>query len=246
MAKLIMYAEDGGVKEIALDRERITLGRRAHNDIYLDSLAVSGNHAVIITLGGDSFLEDLNSTNGTWVNQKPIQKCVLHDGDEIRIAGYRFNFSKDPSLLDVSPGARKAGKISRPSSIDHPAMDAATLMPAAATELRPPPSARPARSPTITGGAELEDARGKLGVIRILAGAGSGQTLKLTKQLTSLGKPGIQVAAITLRDGRYYLGLAEGDELPLVNDKPVVTLPYLLKDKDVINVAGVLLEFTLI
>lgn len=243
MAKLIMYAEDGGVKEIALDRERITLGRRAHNDIYLDSLAVSGNHAVIITLGGDSFLEDLNSTNGTWVNQKPIQKCVLHDGDEIRIAGYRFNFSKDPTSLVVPPRTRKAV---RPSDADRPAMEAATLMPAAVTELRPPPSARQARSPIMTGGGEVEDGRGKQGMIRILAGAGSDQTLKLTKQLTSLGKPGIQVAAITLRDGRYYLGLAEGDELPLVNDKPVVTLPYLLKDKDVINVAGVLLEFTLI
>lgn len=245
MSKLIMYAEDGGVKEFTLDRERITLGRKAHNDIYLDGLAVSGDHAVIITLGGDSFLEDLNSTNGTWVNQKAIQKCVLHDGDEIKIAGYRFNFVKDDSS-DATVARPAINKAAR-AAVRFGALDEATAMPAAATELRPMQSAprqAPSAGPAVAGEPEVRP--GAVGVIQVLAGPGSGQTLKLTRPLTSLGKPGIQVAAITLRNGLYYLGLVEGDELPLVNGKPIITMPYLLKHKDVIDVAGVQLEFTLI
>lgn len=247
MSKLVLHGTHGEDKEIALDRERITIGRKAHNDIHLDASAVSGNHAVIITLGSDSFLEDIHSTNGTHVNQNIVHKCVLQDGDEIKIAHYRFTFISEPTVLSA-PG--KTISATPKSQIDthteHPtmAMGAITLAPEP-TEMAL--SVMPRETLHNSGAAvsEIASGDGTLGVIRILSGPGSGQILELSKPVTTLGKPGIQVVAITLRDGLYYLGVVEGEELPRVNGCEIKALPYLLQQRDVINIAGIQLEFTL-
>ena len=76
MAKLHFLLDGNPMGEFELDKERITIGRRPSNQIHIDNLAVSGEHAVIVTIGNDSFLEDLNSTNGTMVNGKAIKVCV--------------------------------------------------------------------------------------------------------------------------------------------------------------------------
>lgn len=251
MSKLVLHGTHGAAdREIALDQERISIGRRAHNDIHLDASAVSGEHAVIITLGSDSFLEDLNSTNGTYVNQNPIYKCVLQDGDEIKIAHYKFTFvgeataqSASGKTISATPKSRTASNARRSGP---PAMDATTLMPEL-TELVAP-SDMMGETRLNTGHAasnEIAPGDGTLGVIRILSGPGSGQALALTKPVTTLGKPGKQVVAITLRDGLYYLGVIEGEELPRANDVEIKSLPYALQQRDVITVAGIKLEFTL-
>lgn len=246
MSKLVLHEENDGTREFPLDRERITLGRKAQNDIHLDGSAVSGIHAVIITLGSDSFLEDLNSTNGTRVNQKSVHKCVLHDGDEIKIAGYKFTFISE-AVAQNSPG-RTLSATPNPQpapQTNQTALDAVTLMPEL-TELR----TSTAMGMSTVGGPGISHAEpaqegAVLGVIRILAGAGSGQILELVRPVTTLGKPGLQVAAITRREGRYYLGLVEGEALPLVNGAQLSALPYLLQHRDVIGIAGIQLEFTL-
>ena len=249
MSKLVLHGTNGADREIALDRERITIGRKAHNDIHLDGSAVSGEHAVIITLGSDSFLEDLHSTNGTHVNQNIVHKCVLQDGDEIRIANYRFTFISEPTVQSA-PGKTISAtpKSQLISHIEHPAkaMDAITVMPEL-TQLAAP-SGMPgetAQNNSSAAASEIAPGDGSLGLIRILSGPGSGQMLALSKPVTTLGKPGIQVVAITLRDGLYYLGIVEGEELPQVNGSEVKALPYLLQQRDVINIAGIQLEFTL-
>lgn len=246
MSKLVLYADNGGVTEFALDRERISIGRKAQNDIHLDGSAVSGNHAVIITLGSDSFLEDMNSTNGTRVNQKSVHKCVLHDGDEIKIASYKFVFVADADGQNA-PG-RTLSATPNPAfapTVSHPALDADTLMPEL-TELRSSTGmGAPAQVGSFPAHDEPSAEPGTTGVIQILSGAGTGQALELVRPVTTLGKPGIQVVAITQRDGRYYLGLVEGEELPMVNGSPVSSLPYLMSNQDVIGIAGVQLEFSL-
>lgn len=246
MSKLVLHDENGATREFALDRERITIGRKAHNDIHLDDSAVSGNHAVIITLGGDSFLEDLNSTNGTRVNQKDVHKCVLQDRDEIRIATYNFTFISEASAQSA-PGrtissSPKTG-IAPPASAR--AMDAITVMPEL-TELHPSTTMGiPTQTGTFMAPTDPALRSGTPGIIRILSGPGAGQMLELSKPITTLGKPGIQVVAITLRDNQYYLGVIEGDELPLVNGAEIKGLPYLLQHQDVIDIAGTQLEFSL-
>src|SRR5262249_18507381 len=82
MSKLILLLPDDSTLDIPLDRERLTIGRRAGNDVVLPNLAVSGEHAAIVTILADSFLEDLNSTNGTLVNGDAVAKHFLRDRDE--------------------------------------------------------------------------------------------------------------------------------------------------------------------
>lgn len=92
MAKIILSKADTVLREIALNKERITIGRRPHNDIVIEDLAISGEHAVIVTHDDDSFLEDLNSTNGTQVNGQPVRKHFLQDGDVVELAQFRMRY----------------------------------------------------------------------------------------------------------------------------------------------------------
>ena len=92
MAKLILSMEGLVLKEIPLVRERTTIGRKPNNDIQIDNLAISGEHAVVVTVINDSFLEDLDSTNGTLVNGQPVKKHFLQDGDVIELGKYRLKY----------------------------------------------------------------------------------------------------------------------------------------------------------
>lgn len=246
MSKLVLQGEHGPVREFILDHERVTIGRKAHSDIHLDASAVSGNHAVIITLGSDSFLEDLDSTNGTKVNQNSVHKCVLQDGDEIRIANYTLTFISEV-LKPSAPG--KTIAASPRTDIPHPphsaALDEVTGMPELTRLNSITPLELTTRSDAFDAPDSIRAGRGTLGVLRILSGPGAGQTLALSRPVTTLGKPGIQVAAITQRDGEYYLGLVEGTDLPLINGSEIKTLPCQLQPGDVISIAGTPLEFSL-
>src|SRR5438477_11514624 len=90
MAKLILSMDGLVLKEIPLAKERTTIGRKPHNDIQIDNLAVSGEHAVIVTILNDSFLEDLGSTNGTVVNGNPIKKHFLQNNELIELGKYQL------------------------------------------------------------------------------------------------------------------------------------------------------------
>ena len=91
MAKLILSMDGLVLKELPLAKERTTIGRKPHNDIQIDNLAISGEHAVIVTILNDSFLEDLNSTNGTYVNGQPIKKHFLQNNDVVELGKYRLH-----------------------------------------------------------------------------------------------------------------------------------------------------------
>ncbi|MFO1303505.1 MAG: FHA domain-containing protein [Burkholderiales bacterium] len=95
MGKLVVYLTDGTTRDVPLDKERITIGRRADNDVCLPYPAVSGEHAQVVTILADSFLEDLGSTNGTLVNGRAIAKHVLRDHDQIDIGRQRLTYLSD-------------------------------------------------------------------------------------------------------------------------------------------------------
>lgn len=246
MSKLVLQGERGSAKEFVLDRERITIGRKAHCDIHLDDSSVSGNHAVIITLGSDSFLEDLESTNGTQVNQKRIHKCVLQDGDEISIGQYTFTFISEVMELSA-PGKTIAAtpKAEIATSPHSPEPDEDTSIPRLPSINTVTPLGTPSQIDIFSTNEDAQTGSGALGMLRITSGPGAGQELELSRPVTTLGKPGIQVAAITLRDGQYYIGLVEGTDLPLINGREINTLPCRLQPNDVISIAGVALEFSL-
>lgn len=236
MAKLTLTFNDEVVSEHELDKEQMTIGRKPDNDIQIDNLAVSGHHARVLTILTDSFLEDQNSTNGTYVNGTQVKKHALRDGDVITIGKHQLTYSN----ADASRGGGDEFDrtvIIRPDTKGMPESSGSTSLEESVERLGADLAADSDR-----GGAEPGKAR-----LRVVSGTNKGKELELTKALTTLGKPGVQVAAITRRAQGYFLIQVEGTDgsHPTVNGKPVGTEAVRLEDAAVIEVAGVRMEFLL-
>ncbi len=254
MAKLILSMDGLVLKEIPLTKERTTIGRKPHNDIQIDNLAVSGEHAVIVTILNDSFLEDLGSTNGTVVNGNPIKKHFLQNNDVIELGKYKLNFIAEAATASGA-GAERADfektMVLRPSSMRQaPAAPAAASVPqatavATATSVADVKDTTKTIPPAAPAAAPARPAGQPLGAIQLLSGANAGKELELTKPLTTLGKPGVQVAVLTRRPQGYFITHVEGAARPNVNGQQIGPAPHALKDHDVIELAGVKMEFFL-
>ncbi len=262
MAKLILSMDGLVLKEIPLTKERTTIGRKPHNDIQIDNLAVSGEHAVIVTILNDSFLEDLGSTNGTVVNGNAIKKHFLQNNDIIELGKYKLKFVGEAGV--AAAGAEKADfektMVLRPSAMKA-AADQARAMAAgaggaqAAVAQRAAAVQQAATNAAVTGIADKDATKTvppaprpggqPLGAIQLLSGANAGKELELTKPLTTLGKPGVQVAVLTRRPQGYFITHVEGANRPTVNGQQIGPAPHALKDHDVIELAGVKMEFFL-
>ena len=116
-AKLILSMDGLVLKEIALTKERTTIGRKPHNDIQIDNLAVSGEHAVIVTILNDSFLEDLGSTNGTLVNGQPIKKHFLQTNDVVELGKYKLKYINDQGQKSTAPQDFERTMVLRPGAV---------------------------------------------------------------------------------------------------------------------------------
>jgi predicted component of type VI protein secretion system len=227
------------LKEIPLNKERTTLGRKAHNDIQIDNLAVSGEHAVIVSILNDSFLEDLNSTNGTFVNGQQIKKHFLQNNDVIELGKYRLKYINEAAHSATQADFEKT-MVLRPDML-RKAAEPVAAKPAGAADapaMAPPVTVAPVQSSTAAPALPF-------GAIQILTGSNIGRRLELTKSLTTLGKPGVQVAVIARRPIGYFLTHVEGARYPLVNGTAIHTQACELKNHDVIELAGVKMEFSL-
>ncbi len=245
MAKLIMSLDNAVIRDVPLDKERFTIGRKAHNDIQIDNLAVSGEHALIVTILNDSFLEDLGSTNGTLVNGNPVKKHILQNNDVIEIGKYKLKYVSDApggqsSVADFektmvlrAPMGRSAAEVAPPPS----ALNDTQVSPAATTTQSQPPH--------VVAAATTSKAPDRLAAIQILTGPSAGKELELTKNLTTLGKPGVQVAVISRRPQGHFITHVEGAQFPIVNGKTLDAQAHQLSDHDVIELAGVKMEFFL-
>ena len=242
MAKLILSMDGLVLKEFTLSKERTTIGRKAHNDIQIDNLAVSGEHAVVVTILSDSFLEDLGSTNGTLVNGQTVKKHFLQNNDVIELGKYKLKFVSDGPVQTKAADFEKT-MILRPGALRPPAPAAAApgaVKPAAApgssqvnaaASTPPPRVAPPPATPQ------------RAGALQLLSGANAGRQLDLTKPLTTLGKPGVQVAVITRRPQGFFITHVEGANFPVINGKTLDAQAHPLGDHDVIEIAGVKMEF---
>lgn len=238
MAKLILSLDGMVLREFKLDREKVKLGRKPHNELQIDNLAVSGEHALITTIQNDSFLEDLESTNGTLVNGQPVHKHFLQDGDVIEIGKYKIKYLRE-AVANKGPAPEDFDKT---MVIRSPAANKAATPPAAA----PAPVPVAAQPTTPIGDTVLEPPKGaseRPAAIRVASGSNSGKTLDLIKNVTSLGKPGVQVAIITRRPVGYFITHVEGPSKPLVNGQAIGLQAHELKDRDIIELAGTKMEF---
>ncbi|MFV0372300.1 MAG: FHA domain-containing protein [Azonexus sp.] len=232
MAKLILSMDGLVLKEIELNKERLTIGRKPHNDIQIDNLAISGEHAVVVTILQDSFLEDLNSTNGTLVNGQAIKKHFLRNNDIVELGKYKLKYMADNAGHSVLPDAEQTamirsdiGKVSNTGEL--------SLQPTAESQTR-------SHIGTTSRTSALPVA-----AIQLLSGANAGKLLKLEKTLTTLGKPGLQVAVIARRPHGYFLTHVEGETYPLLNGKAIDAQAQALGDHDVIEIAGTKMAFVL-
>lgn len=227
MPKLMLTLDGALLGEYPLEGRCTTIGRRPTNDIQIDNLAVSGEHARVIVVGDESFLEDLGSTNGSMLNGLPVTKHVLQHGDVIGIGRYQLNYVGEVAGKDAVTAAQPQFE----NTIQvHPVPSA---MPAAASEAQDAESAAD------------EDLALPPARVQVLNGPGTGKELQLSKTLTTLGKPGVQVAVITRRPHGYFITHVDGREHPVVNGAHIGAQAHELQDHDVIEVAGVKMEFYL-
>jgi len=223
MPKLVVSLDGVVIKEVQLTKDKTTLGRRPYNDIVIDNLAVSGEHAVLQMVGQDVYIEDQNSTNGTYINGRAVKKQLLQYNDTIEIGKYKIKYLVEDSAdyektMILKPGQTAPGAATRPTA--------------------PMPGHFPA-----SGFGGLSSLPVQQASIRVLSGAAAGREVVLTKVVTTVGKPGVQVASITKRPGGYVFAHVEGNVRPTVNGMSIHAEPVHLKDGDVIELAGTQMQF---
>jgi hypothetical protein len=216
MPKMIVSIDGVVIKEAPLTKDKTTLGRRPYNDIVIDNLAVSGEHAVLQMSGGQVFLEDLNSTNGTYVNGKTVKKQALNNGDVIEVGKYSIKFVSEAPPED---GFEKT-----------------MIYKAGAGGFTPPP-------PPAAYAAPVVHAEPVQAAIKVLSGAAAGREMPLTKVVTTIGKPGVAVAGITRRHNSFFIHHVEGSSPPAVNGLIIGTESTPLKNGDLVELAGTRMQF---
>jgi len=217
MGKLVVSLDGVVIKEVQITKDKTTLGRRPYNDIVIDNLAVSGEHAVLQMVGSDVFIEDLNSTNGTYINGKAVKKQLLAHNDTVEVGKYKIKFMVEDGTDYEKTMIMKPGQMA-PSTAH--------------------PSGRASGFGALGAAASIGPA-----TIRVMNGAAAGREVVLTKVVTTVGKPGVQVASITKRPTGYVLAHVEGSLRPTVNSTPLVGETVSLKNGDVIELAGTQMQF---
>ena len=218
MPKMIVSIDGVVIKEVQLTKDRTSLGRRPYNDIVIDNLAVSGEHAVLQMSGNEVFVEDLNSTNGTYLNGKAVKKQLLTNGDSVEIGKYKIKYVNEAA----NAGFEKTMVFKAGSA----ATAALTGLAAAAT-----------------AAVSAQAGAGPSAAIKVMSGAAAGREVALVKVVTTIGKPGVPVAAITRRPHDFVVAHVEGENKPSLNGAPIGAEPVPLKNGDMLELAGTQMQF---
>ena len=209
MPKMIVSIDGIVIKEVQLTKDRTSLGRRPYNDIVIDNLAVSGEHAVLQMSGHEVYLEDLNSTNGTYVNGKAVKKQLLQSNDSVEIGKYTIKYVCESDSTD----SEKSRLTKESSTVD--------LL------------------------ADNDLNANVVAAIKVMSGPAAGREVALVKVVTTIGKPGVGVAAITKRLQEFVIAHVEGTDRPYVNGAPIGSEPVILKNGDMLELAGIKMQFLL-
>ncbi len=227
MPKVSVLLDGLVIKEVELTQARTTLGRRPYNDIVIENLTVSGEHAALHLQDGQVTVEDLNSTNGTYLGGKAVKTQRLQHGDVLEVGKYKVKFESLPDADEF-----EKTMIYKPGSLPLPPV----VRPAFAT---PAPAVAPTIAPTQVASLEHH------GWIKVISGSAAGREMALTKVVTTVGKPGVSVAAITQRRHGFVVHHVEGKDRLLLNGVPVGEEPSALKHGDQIVLAGTQMQFLL-
>jgi pSer/pThr/pTyr-binding forkhead associated (FHA) protein len=237
MPKLSLMFEDKLVKEVPVGGRPVSIGRSPDNDLPVDNLAVSNYHARVYFEAGRLVVEDLDSLNGTFVNDLRVERATLHDGDNIHIGKHKIK-------VDTSGDAPLAWDTGRKTAA--PRIDETMVLD---TKAR-----RQMLQQAAAMGERTQFASGRIQVptLVVLNGKTDQKEYMLTNKLTVIGKSAMatvrikgwfkpeMAAQINQRDDGFYVG--PGDKVPTVNGKPIPG-PTRLNDGDLIEVCGVRLNF---
>ncbi|HEX9720531.1 MAG TPA: FHA domain-containing protein [Ramlibacter sp.] len=208
MPQLIASVEGVQIKHVYLQQDRTTLGRHPDNDIVLDNMVVSSHHCVFELKGlADVFIEDLRSTNGTYINGKMVKRQRLHDGEVIAIGNFRIQYLAESE---------------RPSGFSSSGFSHTTAM-------------------------EL-DAQGvpvAHAFFRVLTGSSAGLEVPVVKAVSTFGKPGVSVVAVSHRRDGFYVAHLDGDAPPTLNGDRIGSQAVMLSNHDVVELAGTRMLFQL-
>ena len=234
MPNLVISIDGAVIKEVTLSKERTTLGRRPYNDIVIDNLAVSGEHAMLTMQDGKVTIEDLRSTNGTFVNGRAIQKQELLHGDLLDIGRYKIRFLGNVLMDSDAPSAspsKTLAHISEEADSDYARLSS----PSGFGEIS-------SFASTIQG--TVSSLPDRHAVIRMLTGSMAGKEVSLYKVVTTLGKPGIAIASITQKPHGFVLTQLEGESEALkLNGQVVGPLSVPLLNGDTVELAGSSMRF---
>jgi hypothetical protein len=237
MGKIIIKFNNEVIDHIDLKQGDMKIGRKPGCEIMIDNLAISGEHANIFTVGEDSFIQDMGSTNGTFINNKKITKHHLKNGDAVVIGKHTLVY------LTESPRTREPDEFAKTVIISPTAREP--------VETRPAPSPAPSASnepPAITVETLKKDAASpradRHGALFVLSGVNSGKRIELMKKITNLGRTGKRAGTIA-QIGDGYLLTPGDDEAPSLNGKPIPKEGSRLKNGDLIEVSGTRLQFYL-
>ena len=242
MPKMIVSLDGIVVKDVILTKNRTTMGRRPYNDIVIDNLAVSGEHAVIQMSGGQVYIEDLNSTNGTNLNGKSIKRELLHNNDTIEIGKYKIKYFQDATSEDfertlvVRPGANPNFAPTRAATLSPPPV--APRLPVETVE----PASLPSSTPDHVEPSTLSPFDGDA-AIRVMSGVAVGRQVPLVKVVTTIGKIGVSVASITKRRSGFVVAHVEGSSRLRINGTPIGAEAVPLRDQDILELAGTQMQF---
>jgi pSer/pThr/pTyr-binding forkhead associated (FHA) protein len=242
MARLILSLGGQVLAEFNMTKERYTIGRLPDNDVRIDNPAVSGHHSLIINILNDSFLEDLSSTNGTYVNGKLIKKHALQHGDVVTVGHHQLRFVETVAEEEESDDefARTMIIDSSQEAVQQATMTSTqTAQDHGDTTTAPPVSAK-------FGGNQAGYRQVQNAKVQVLNGKFAGREVELNKALTTLGSPGAQVIAITKRSEGYYIVMVENkkaDNPPSINGTSLGSQAVKLGDNDVIEIIGIKMGF---
>jgi len=227
MAKLVLSLEGAVLQQCFIEKERLTIGRDAHNKVVIDDPIVSREHAAITTVGNDQILEDLQSSNGTVVNGGRITRHILHHGDVIEFGNYHLRYLNPKLSGDIN-------------------LERTMLIESLPRDLKAPPqSAGLTPTEVAATAARTVKVRFPKGSIKALFGPRAPSTVELNRVITTFGKQGESFAVITRRPMGYFITHVDGAKQALVNKQPIGKSPHPLNPNDVIEVAGDTFEFQL-
>jgi hypothetical protein len=219
MPQIIVSLDGVDIRQVYLQQESTTVGRKAHHHIVLPDQTVSGDHCSFEQSGlTDVYVVDVGSTNGTYINGKMVRRHLLQDGDVMGIGRYRVKYLSANELTDeAKTQAMPLDSFSQssfaPSGFSH-SINAET-------------------------GSALQAS------LRVLSGSSTGLVMPVVKAVSTYGKPGVAMVAIAHRRHGYYVSCMEAVEAPTVNGQAITDNPVLLQDRDVLELAGTAMEFCL-